>query len=207
MQIGVVDYGAGNLRSVCRALWLTGVEPELITRPEQVAAADRIVLPGVGAAGSALRQLRQLGMEEALGDARRRSKPILGICLGMQLLADKIEEFGSHSGFGWLPGEVRPIGQIASMPCRVPHMGWSVIEPGSAATADLFGTEPRDRQFYFCHSNCLTTDPNTVAATARHGAELVAAIRFETIFAVQFHPEKSQQAGLRLLERFCSWSP
>lgn len=206
MNVAIVDYGAGNLRSVANALWLAGAEPAIETSPEAVAAAERIVLPGVGAAGHALAALRSTGLADALDEARRRGAPVLGICLGLQLMAERLDEFGRHEGLGWIPGRVGPLEEVAPGACRVPHTGWSAIEPMAAAEG-FVGRGPKDRTVYFCHSNVLTTEPGVVAATVDVGVPVTAAVRDENLFAVQFHPEKSQQAGARLLQAFLAWRP
>lgn len=206
MQVTVIDYGAGNLASVANALYLAGADPQVAATPEALAGAARIVLPGVGAAGHAIARLRASGMADALEDARRAGTPILGICLGLQLMAQRLEEFGSHEGLGWIPGSVGPIEKAVASPCRVPHTGWSAIATTDRASG-MIGNGNKDRTVYFCHSNCLTTDPAIVAATVDLGAPVTAAIRHENLFAVQFHPEKSQQAGARLLQAFLDWTP
>ena len=206
MQVTVIDYGAGNLRSVANALYLAGAEPEVAATPEALSGAERIVLPGVGAAGHAMARLRASGMADALDAARTKGTPILGICLGLQLMAQRLDEFGSHAGLGWIPGRVGPIEEAVTTPCRVPHTGWSAIAMTSRADG-LIGNGPKDRTVYFCHSNCLTTDDAIVAATVDLGSPVTAAIRHENLFAVQFHPEKSQQAGARLLQAFLDWTP
>ena len=206
MQVTVIDYGAGNLASVANALYLAGADPQVAATPEALAGAERIVLPGVGAAGHAIARLRASGMDDALDDARRAGTPILGICLGLQLMAQRLEEFGSHEGLGWIPGSVGPIEKAVAAPCRVPHTGWSAIVT-TAQASGMIGNGSKDRTVYFCHSNCLTTDPAIIAATVDLGAPVTAAIRHENLFAVQFHPDKSQQAGARLLQAFLDWTP
>ena len=205
-SVAIVDYGAGNLRSVANALYLAGAEPEVAATPETLAGAERIVLPGVGAAGHAIARLRASGMADALDAARARGTPILGICLGLQMMAQRLDEFGSHAGLGWIPGRVGPIEEAVTVPCRVPHTGWSAIETTPRAEG-LIGNGAKDRTVYFCHSNCLTTDAAIVAATVDLGTPVTAAIRHENLLAVQFHPEKSQQAGARLLQAFLDWTP
>jgi glutamine amidotransferase len=203
MRVSIVDYGVGNIRSVANSLWRAGAEPQLIGTPESVRGADRLVLPGVGAAGVALAALRGSGLDAALDEARRAGTPILGICVGMQMMAETIDEFGRHEGLGWFPGEVA---RINAQSATVPHMGWTRIERAAAAPAglaDVLGPA----HFYFCHSNAMTTAADRIAATAHHGASFAAAIAADNVVAVQFHPEKSQQAGLRLLERFIEWRP
>lgn len=206
MNVTIVDYGAGNLRSVANAFYLAGADPVLASNPDEVAGSERIVLPGVGAAGPAMLALRQSGMAEALNIARMRGTPIMGICLGMQMMAERLEEYGSHTGLGWIPGHAGPIEDNTNLPCRVPHTGWSEISTTPAADG-LIGRGARDRFVYFCHSNCLITDEEVVAATVECGGPIVAAICHETLFAVQFHPEKSQLCGERVLQGFLDWKP
>ncbi len=209
MSVAVVDFGAGNLQSVVNALAFLGAAPSVARTPEAVLAADRLVLPGVGGAGEAMQRLRAAGLDEALDEAvRRRGRPLLGICLGMQLLAARLKEFGDHRGLGWLDGEVVDIRErVADPGLRVPHMGWNGVAPRDGG-AGLFATVRGAREFYFAHSFTLALrDGAAVAACVTYGAELVAAIRKDTVFAVQFHPEKSQDNGERLLAAFLEWKP
>lgn len=205
-RVCIVDYGAGNLASVKRAVWRAGGDAEIATAPDELADAERIILPGVGAAGAAATGLRERGWPEALDDyVRRRGRPMLGICVGMQLLAERLHEFGLHAGLGWIPGDVVAI--PADAHTRVPHMGWNTVAIAPEARA-LFGTPSAVPVYYFCHSFVLTGTPDeVVVARAEHGRELVAAVQSETVFATQFHPEKSQLEGERLLAAFLAWKP
>ena len=201
MTLALIDYGAGNLRSVANALAAAGADDLAITAdPDLVARADRIVLPGVGAFGACAGALRAIpGMVEALDQrARHHGAPFLGICVGMQLMAETGEELGVHQGLGWIPGTVRLL-TPASAEAKVPHMGWNdvapviphpLIEPGEA---------------YFLHSYAFTGD--AVLATTDHGGPVAAAIGRDNMIGVQFHPEKSQRYGIALLERFLAWKP
>ena len=201
-RIALIDYEAGNLRSVRNALAAVGAEGvEVTADPEAVLAADRIVLPGVGAFGASAARLRAIGgMVEALGEAVfARGRPFLGVCVGMQLMADWGEELGRHRGLGWVRGTGAPI--AAGPGGRVPHMGWndvvpvghpSLVEPGEA---------------YFLHGYAFRGEEQAVRATTDHGSELVAAVQVGTALGVQFHPEKSQAYGLALLHRFLDWRP
>jgi glutamine amidotransferase len=199
--VALIDYGAGNLHSVANALKAAGARDIAVTDdPDVVAKADRIVLPGVGAFGACARALRGVpGMVEALQQrVRREGAPFLGICVGMQLMADAGEEMGEHPGLGWISGRVRHL-TPSDPAAKVPHMGWNdvrlttphpLIEPGEA---------------YFLHSYAFEGDD--VVATTDHAGPVVAAIARDNLAGVQFHPEKSQRYGLDLLARFLEWRP
>lgn len=202
--IALIDYGAGNLRSVHNALNAAGAEGVQVTAdPDVVRAADRIVLPGVGAFGACAGALRAIdGMVEAMAErVHVGAAPFLGICVGMQLLADRGIEFGVTEGLGWIGGEVRPI-ERTDPAIKVPHMGWNDVEPGLHPSL----IEPGEA--YFLHSfHFAATEGRDIAAMTDHGGGLVAAVARDTILGVQFHPEKSQDYGLALLARFLDWKP
>lgn len=208
MRVAIVDYGAGNMRSVANALARAGAEPVFAGTPEAIAASDRLVLPGVGACGEAVANLRARGLDTALDEAvRRRGRPMLAICVGMQILAERLMEFGSHRGLGWIAGDVTPLSGRLAPDVRVPHMGWNAVETAPAA-ARFFADLRPDRAFYFCHSFALSPEADPwVVATASHGGVVRAGVLRDTVFAVQFHPEKSQINGERLLTAFCAWKP
>ena len=202
MTLALIDIGSGNLRSVENALRAAGCTDLTVTAdPEAVAAADRIVLPGVGAFGACMGSLRAIsGMEEALGDAvRTRGRPFLGVCVGMQLMAEHGLEHGHHAGLGWVPGSVGRLEPAGDQ--RVPHMGWNDVVP--AADDPLI----ERGEAYFLHSYAYRGPAEAVAATTYHGGPVCAALRAGTAMGVQFHPEKSQAYGLRLLHRFLEWRP
>lgn len=202
--VALIDYGAGNLHSVHNALRKAGADNATITAdPDAVAKADRIVLPGVGAFRACRDALVAIpGMVDAMREAvLDRGVPFLGVCVGMQLLADAGEEFGRHEGLGWIPGTVRLM-EPADPAVKVPHMGWNDVIL-SGAPPLLEGGEA-----YFLHSYHFdAADPAHVAATTVHGGPLVAAVARDSILGVQFHPEKSQRYGLSLLSRFLEWRP
>lgn len=204
-RVAVVDYGSGNIASVANALWAAGAEPEILRTAEAVARADRVVLPGVGAAGAALDRLRRGGFDEALSELHRAGRPILAICVGMHMLAEELDEFGRQRGLGWIGGRVVKLADDAQAGIRVPHMGWSEVVP-AADDGAWYGADPAARYFYFCHSYRLAGE-QAVTATARHGIPFTAAIQFDSVLAVQFHPEKSSSNGRNLLERFLDWAP
>lgn len=201
----LIDYGAGNLRSVANALRAAGADKLTISdAPDVVARAERIVLPGVGAFAHCMASLGAIiGMRDALEQAVRvRGAPFLGICVGMQLLADVGEEHGEHAGLGWVPGRVRTM--VASNDIRIPHMGWNQIEAPDGRAATLVG----DGEGYFLHSYHFCAENSAdVAAMSAHGQPIVAAVQRGNILGVQFHPEKSQAYGIALLERFLTWTP
>jgi glutamine amidotransferase len=208
MQVAIVDYGAGNIESVRNALFVAGAQPVIVRDPDAVLSADRLVLPGVGAAGPAARRLAETGLSEALYEAvRRQGRPMLGICLGMELLAEQLLEFGTHRGLGWLPGEVVHLRDAGVAAARVPHMGWNTIEPDGPATR-FFQAPERMRTFYFCHSfTFVTPAAGAIAARTIYGAPLVSAVFDGTVLATQFHPEKSQMNGQKLIRAFLDWAP
>lgn len=195
----IVDYGMGNLRSVLGAFRHLGCDVTISNSTRDVREAFGLILPGVGAFGEAMANLRAQGLDEAIRRAvLDDGKPLLGICLGMQLLAEFSEERGLHRGLGLLPGRVRRLSVCEGM--KLPHIGWSPIRVAGGWPFP----EPPDHQasFYFVHSYGLECPSDYVAATCSYGVEFTAAVRYGSIFATQFHPEKSQSAGLRLLHRF-----
>lgn len=202
--IALIDYGAGNLHSVHSALNAAGATGIAITDdPDMVAKADRIVLPGVGAFGACRDALAAIeGMAEAMDKrVHQDGVPFLGICVGMQLLADKSIEFGEHEGLGWIHGTVQAI-EAPSEDIKVPHMGWNTVKPGTAHDLLVEG------EAYFLHGyHFNAVNSADVLATTTHGLSLVAAIGVNNIIGVQFHPEKSQAYGLAFLHRFLEWKP
>ena len=213
MTVAIIDHGSGNLRSAAKAFERQAAElgtgeSILVTGdPDAVVKADRIVLPGVGAFGDCRRGVDRLdGMLEALTDAVvRQGKPFLGICVGMQLMADAGLEHGSHPGFGWIPGEVREI-TPADPALKVPHMGWNALTVGTPhPVLDGIAT---GTDVYFVHSyHLVATESGTVLATTEHGGTITAAVGRDNMIGTQFHPEKSQAAGLRLIGNFLQWRP
>lgn len=203
MTLALIDYGAGNLQSVKNALKAAGAADIAVTAdPELVAKAERIVLPGVGAFAHCMGALSAIdGMVEAM-DARVRGHgaPFLGICVGMQLLADQGVEHGTHAGLAWIGGTVRAIEPSANI--KVPHMGWNDVT--LAASHPVLGAG----EAYFLHGyHFEAADDANVLATTSHGGALTAAVGHDTILGVQFHPEKSQNYGIEFLKRFLGWKP
>ena len=204
-MIAVVDYGVGNLRSASKGLERAAVEEgfaieiAVTADPEVLRAAQAVVLPGVGAFGACMRSLQDSGLVPAVREAARSGRPFLGICVGMQILFEESDEFGPVAGLGILPGRVERL-QAAGVP--IPHMGWNTIDrQGGSSLLDRTAT---GTYFYFVHSYAAhPAEPAHVAATVEYGGEtIVAAVAYGNIFGTQFHPEKSQGAGIRLLRDF-----
>jgi len=204
VKVAIVNYGMGNLASVRRAFEDIGADAFIADHPAAISEANRIVLPGVGAFGDGMRSLRDAGWVEGLRDAvLERNKPLLGICLGMQMLASKSYEGGVSEGLGLVPGEVR---RLDSLGCgfRIPHVGWNEVR---FRTADeLLSGIPDASDFYFVHSYGFVLDhPEHLVATAPYGCDVTAIIRSGHVFGCQFHPEKSSKAGRQLLKNFMSY--
>jgi imidazole glycerol-phosphate synthase subunit HisH len=207
LKIAVVDYGMGNLRSVAKALEhvVPQADVSITADPRTIAAADRVVVPGQGALPDCMRQLEASGAREAVVDATR-AKPFLGICIGLQMLFERGEE-GDAAGLGVFPGRVpRFSPEVQKRGLKIPHMGWNeVFQAGPHA---LWSGIPDRSRFYYVHSYYpQPRDAGLVAATSVYGAPFTCAIARDNIFAVQFHPEKSQSAGLQLLSNFVRWRP
>lgn len=206
-MIAIVDYGMGNLRSVEKALAHLGHAAEITASPERIARAERLILPGVGAFGAAMAQLGRVpegggpGLAEAVRQAAAAGVPLLGICLGMQLLLSESEEQGRHPGLGLVPGRVLRFPATGDPELKVPHMGWNALR--FPRPSPLFAGLEEGTQVYFVHSYyCRPEDPGVVVAECTHGIPFCAALEQENLYAVQFHPEKSGAAGLRLLDNF-----
>ena len=205
MKTVVIDYGSGNLRSAAKALAAAGADVEVTADPAAVAAAARIVLPGVGAFADCRAGLDRLpGMVAALDQAvRHQGRPFLGICVGMQLMAEAGLEHGRHEGLGWIEGEVVP---LAPRPVKIPHMGWNELH--RTREHPLLAGIAQDADVYFVHSYHLRLGASEdLLAGADYAGPVVAAIARDNMAGVQFHPEKSQATGLRLLANFLTWRP
>jgi len=195
-MLTIVDYGSGNLRSVQKAFEKLGTPAAITGDPAAVAAADRIVLPGVGAFGDAMRELTGRGLVEPIVAHLQADRPFLGICMGLQLLFETGLEGGRHAGLGVLPGEVVRFELASGL--KVPHMGWNAVTWQGGPWQPANG-----EHFYFVHAyHARPTDAAVIAATADYGGPFCAAIQRGRLFATQFHPEKSQSAGLRLLSEW-----
>jgi glutamine amidotransferase len=204
--VHIVDCSANNLASVINAFRAAGADPQIARTPEEVLSADRLVLPGVGSAAHAAAHLKSTGIGDALTErVRAQGRPLLAICVGMQVLSGRLREHGDTDGLGWLPGEVISLRTLVAKSVRVPHMGWTTVSPAPGfASGKVWGAPT----YFFCHSfTVVTSRRDAVAATVDLGAEIVAALRFDTVFGTQFHPERSHVNGVRLIEAFLDWSP
>lgn len=196
-MIGIIDYGAGNLKSVHKALEHLGASADIISTPEQVESVDKVILPGVGAFGKAVEAIDRLGLRLPLQRVIADGRPFLGICLGLQLLMQASEESPGAVGLGILPGTVVhfPAGN------KVPHLGWNIVHQNRSCA--LWHNIPDDSFFYFAHSYYVRLQDETQAVgLTDYGEWIPVALNRESLFGVQFHPEKSQKTGLRLLENF-----
>jgi imidazole glycerol-phosphate synthase subunit HisH len=211
-MIAIIDYGMGNLRSVQKAFDAVGHQAVVTRDPRAIADASHVVLPGVGAFADCMANLEQYGLVEPIRKTVASGKPFLGICLGLQLLFTESEEFGIHKGLGLLPGRVKkfPFGDNESVPkgtsgrLKVPHMGWNGVAIERAAPP-LTGINSGEH-VYFVHSYYVEPqDKSVVATTTDYGLSFVSSVWRDNIFACQFHPEKSQTAGLRIVKNFGAW--
>lgn len=200
-MIAIVDYGMGNLRSVQKAIERIGHTAEIVSRPEQIRTAERLILPGVGAFRDAIHELKRLDLVEPIREHIQQDKPFLGICLGLQMLFDVSYEDGEWPGLGVLPGEVVRFPPSAEL--KVPHMGWNTLEP--TGPVRLLDGIPTDASFYFVHSYYVVPrDASVIAARTDYGVRFTSMVARGNMFATQFHPEKSQKVGLKLLSNFTS---
>ena len=202
-EIAIIDYGMGNLRSVQKGLERVGCKAQVTREPQQIVSARGVVLPGVGAFSACMENLRRFGLVEAIREVVLQRKPFLGICLGFQLLFTESEEFGPQKGLDLFPGKV--VGFHPQNGLKVPHMGWNRIVKKKESPF-LQGISDGD-YLYFVHSYYVTpADVSVVATTTTYGTSFVSSIATDPLFACQFHPEKSQKIGLRILENFARFA-
>ena len=204
-MVAIVDYGVGNLFSLLSSLAVLGVEAELTSDAARLSAADRIILPGVGAFADAAQKLRTSGLAETVCELAGKGKPLLGICLGMQLLFERSYEYGEHPGLGLLQGSVKPLSDLVGAARKVPHMGWNSLE--FRKNSALFRNIQDGDQVYFVHSYYAADCDESVSAVAEYGAKFTAAVERENVFGCQFPPEKSGKTGLAVLRAFCEVQP
>jgi len=205
-MIGIIDYGVGNIRSLYNAFQWIGCDAVVSDDPDVLRKTDRLLLPGVGAFGDAIQAIRERSLDEYLDeDVRRGGKPMLGICLGMQLLANSSSEHGMHAGLGYFDADV----ELLTLPpgLKIPHIGWNDIY--NRSDVPFFDGLPTEQMnFYFVHSfHMVCHDAADVMSTCDYGGIFTAAVHRDNIVAVQFHPEKSQDNGIRFLENYLNWNP
>lgn len=201
-MIAIIDYGVGNLFSLKSSFAFLGEEVVVTSDEAVIAAADRVILPGVGAFEDAAKKLRESGMAEVVIREARAGKPLLGICLGMQLLFEKSFEYGEHEGLGLIRGAIRPIRDVIPADYKVPHIGWNALSFGKMKNP-LFKYLSEGDYVYFVHSFYGADCEDSVIATTEYGATLTAAVADGNVFGTQFHPEKSGEVGLAILRAFC----
>ena len=202
-MITVVDYGMGNLRSVSKALEALGASVRVSGAPRDVAAADKVILPGVGAFPAAMRELSARGLVEPIKAAIASGKPYLGICLGLQLLCEESDEGERTAGLGVLAGRVKKFATNGNASLKIPHMGWNQVQPPATRSCPLLAGIPAGSYFYFVHSYYADpADRSVVALETEYGSRFTSMIWRDRLFATQFHPEKSQAVGLTLLKNF-----
>lgn len=203
-MIAIIDYGVGNLFSLKSSFAAIGAETMVTGDPAVIHNADKLILPGVGAFGDAAELLRRGGLDKLVCEETKGGKPLLGICLGMQLLFDYSLEYGRHEGLGLIPGSVRPIADYIPAGYKTPHIGWNALRfPAGKPASPLFRYINEGDCVYFVHSFCGAECDGSVIATAEYGAELTAAVARDNVYGVQFHPEKSGDVGLSILRAFC----
>ncbi len=206
-SIGIVDYNMGNLASVINAFEKSGADVRLESDPDRLQQYEKLILPGVGAFGDAMDHLKSNGMDEAVIAFAKSGKPLLGICLGMQLLFESSEEFGDHQGLGLIPGKVVAFDESRfDHPLKVPHMGWNELfvqtSTPDAQRSALFAGLPKDFYLYFVHSYHAVCDDTYAIGKTHYGYEFVSAVQNGNIYGIQPHPEKSHENGLKIIENF-----
>ena len=199
-MVAIVDYGVGNLFSLKSSFAAIGAEAVVTSDAAVIAAADRILLPGVGAFGDAAKKLRESGLDKIVIAEAKRGKPLMGICLGMQLLFEKSYEYGEHEGLGLLKGSVIPMAGRLPKELKIPHIGWNALR--FKCENPLFANISEGDCVYFVHSYFVEESAKSVIATAEYGVNITAAVADKNIFGCQFHPEKSGKTGLAILKAF-----
>ena len=200
-MVAIIDYGVGNLFSLRSSFAAIGAEAEVTSDPETIRRADRVILPGVGAFGDAADKLRETGLDKVVQEEAARGKPLMGICLGMQLLFERSTEYGEHKGLGLLKGEIRPIAERIPADLKIPQMGWNALK--IVRESPLFKYTKDGEYVYFVHSYSAVNCDDSLLASTEYGADLTACVGKGNVFGCQFHPEKSGETGLRMLKAFC----
>ncbi len=203
-MIAIVDYGVGNLFSLNSSLRSIGADILVTSDAQKLRDAQKIILPGVGAFSDAAAKLRRDGLDQVVLEQAKAGKPLLGICLGMQMLLDRSLEYGEHRGLGLIPGDVVPMAPVLPRDYKVPHIGWNALQfPKDKPVSPLFRHIKEGDCVYFVHSFYGTNCAEHTIATAEYGARLTAAVAKDNVFGCQFHPEKSGAVGLKILQAFC----
>ncbi len=211
-KVTIIDYGCGNLFNLVNALEEVGISSKITDSPTEARKSDRLILPGVGAFGHGVQNLNQRNLTESVLEVAKAGRPVMGICLGMQLLATKSEELGTWDGLDLIPGEVRSLRDMGASDAKVPQIGWNYLQPSEAEvargasgwTGSILENLPTRSAFYFVHSyGVLTRDPrHTIALTEYGGCRFASVIQRENVVGCQFHPERSGELGLQLLRAF-----
>ena len=200
-MVAIIDYGVGNLFSLQSSFAAIGVKAEVTADPETIHRADRVILPGVGAFEDAARKLRETGLGRVVKEEAAAGKPLMGICLGMQLLFERSYEYGVHEGLGLLKGEIRPIAERIGDGLKIPQMGWNALQIRRQSPILKYNRE--GDYVYFVHSYSAVNCDESLLATVEYGAELTACVGLGNVSGCQFHPEKSGSVGLKILRAFC----
>ena len=200
-MVAIIDYGVGNLFSLKSSFAAIGQDAEVTSDAAVIRNADRVILPGVGAFGDAADKLRESGLDRVVREEAERGKPLMGICLGMQLLFERSYEYGEHLGLGLLKGEIRPIAERIPAGLKIPQMGWNALK--IVRESPLFRYTKDGEYVYFVHSYSAVKCEDSLLASTEYGAELTACVGKGNVFGCQFHPEKSGEVGLRMLKAFC----
>ncbi|MBQ9030871.1 MAG: imidazole glycerol phosphate synthase subunit HisH [Parasporobacterium sp.] len=200
-MIAIIDYGVGNLFSLKCSIASVGHEAVVTGDRSVIEQADKILLPGVGAFRDAAAKLKATGMEDVVKEQAEKGKPLLGICLGMQMLFDKSYEYGEHQGLGLIPGNVKPISEVIDPSLKIPHIGWNALH--FCRKSPLYRYVKEGEYVYFVHSYYAADCEESVTALAEYGALLTAGVERENVYGCQYHPEKSGETGLKILQAFC----
>lgn len=203
-MIVIIDYGVGNLFSLKSSLQAIGKEVIITGDKEIIKKADKIILPGVGAFCDAAQKLKENGLDRLIKEEVKKGKPLMGICLGMQLLFEKSYEYGNHTGLGLIKGSVKPIREVIAEDLKIPHIGWNALHfPLNKEKSPIFKYTNDNDCVYFVHSYYAADCTDAIIATAEYGSELTAAVAYNNVYGCQFHPEKSGDVGLNILKAFC----
>lgn len=203
-MIAIVDYGVGNIFSLYSSFKYIGAEVVLTSDSEEIKKADKIILPGVGAFADAAKKLRESGLADVVVDEVKNGKPLLGICLGMQVLFERSFEYGEHEGLGLIKGDIISMEGVVPEGYKIPHIGWNGLHfPKDKPKNELFKYVDENDCVYFVHSYFGTNCDEAVIATTEYGAELTAAVAYKNVYGAQFHPEKSGDVGMKILKAFC----